>query len=53
MMNAKTYAKTCIIGMFGLLALAALFNRVVDPFWYYRDLNIPGFNAVKTQFHKY
>lgn len=33
-----------------LLAATALFNRVVDPFWYFRDTTIPGFNDVKKQF---
>lgn len=40
-----------------LLALAlgaiALFNRVVDPFWYYRDIEITGFNAVKPRFARF
>ncbi len=52
-MNTKTYVRTCITGMLGLLACTALLNRLVDPFWYYRDVDIRGFNSVKTQFHKY
>lgn len=34
------------------IAVAAL-NRVVDPFWYYRDVSIAGFNAVKPKFLRY
>lgn len=36
-----------------LLTLIAAFNRVVDPFWYYRDTEIAGFNAIKTKFRRY
>lgn len=36
-----------------ILALIGIFNRIVDPFWYYRDLEIKGFNAVKLEFRKY
>lgn len=53
MMAGKTYSLICIVGLIGLLSLAALFNRIVDPFWYYRDISIPGFNQVKTQFQHY
>ena len=36
-----------------LLFLIGLFNRIVDPFWYYRDIEIKGFNAVKLEFRNY
>lgn len=39
-----------------LLVLAGLvifLNRVIDPFWYYRDISIEGVNAVKTRFSYY
>lgn len=46
-----------VLGLLGgtalLLGLAGLFNRVVDPFWYYRDISIEGFNAVKTKFRRF
>lgn len=35
------------------LAAVAAFNRVVDPFWYYRDIEIAGFNTVKPRFARY
>jgi hypothetical protein len=52
-MTLKRFFLTFIFGLSGLLALIALFNRIVDPFWYYRDIEIKGFNAVKTQFADY
>jgi hypothetical protein len=36
-----------------LLGLIGLFNRIVDPFWYYRDIEIKGVNAVKLEFRNY
>jgi hypothetical protein len=33
-----------------LLFLIGLFNRIVDPFWYYRDIEIKGFNSIKPEF---
>lgn len=46
-MSHKQFVVRCISGIVGLLALLGLFNRIVDPFWYYRDTEIKGFNAVK------
>lgn len=28
-------------------------NRVIDPFWYYRDVSIEGLNTVKPKFRRY
>ena len=33
--------------------LVAVFNRVVDPFWYYRDISISGINSIKPKFQNY
>lgn len=52
-MSSKQFAVRFVIGVFGLLALIGVFNRIVDPFWYYRDIEIKGFNAVKTKFERY
>jgi len=52
-MNTKKYTKYCIFGWILLLFLTVLFNRLVDPFWYYRDISIDGFNAIKTEYHSY
>jgi len=46
-MTSKIYIKTCLSWLLGLIFFIALVNRVVDPFWYYQDIEIKGFNAVK------
>ena len=35
------------------LGLVGGLNRVVDPFWYFRDVEVTGLNAVKTKFRWY
>ena len=52
-MPAKQYTLIFASLLFILLGLTALFSRVVDPFWYYRDVSIVGFNAVKPKFRYY
>ena len=52
-MSTKQFSVRFVIGIFALLALVGIFNRIVDPFWYYRDIEIEGFNAIKTQFVLY
>jgi hypothetical protein len=49
----RRFAIGLLAGVLGALALVGLFNRIVDPFWYYRDLSIDGFNAVKTKFRRF
>jgi hypothetical protein len=49
----RRFAIGLLAGLLGALALVGLFNRLVDPFWYYRDLSIDGFNAVKTKFRRF
>jgi hypothetical protein len=49
----RRFAIWLLAGLLGCLALVGLFNRVVDPFWYYRDVSIDGFNAVKTKFRRF
>ncbi|MDD5409969.1 MAG: hypothetical protein PHF31_00910 [Methylobacter sp.] len=36
-----------------LLVLIGLFNRIIDPFWYYRDIEIAGINATKLAYQNY
>ncbi|MGZ8945458.1 MAG: hypothetical protein ACXW1W_08520 [Methylococcaceae bacterium] len=36
-----------------LLVLIGVFNRIVDPYWYYRDIEIKDFNAVKLEFYNH
>jgi len=52
-MSPKQFATRYVFGIFALLSLIGIFNRIVDPFWYYRDIEIKGFNAVKTKFNLY
>lgn len=52
-MSSKQFAVSFGLGIFALLALVGIFNRIVDPFWYYRDIEIKGFNAIKTKFVLY
>lgn len=52
-MSARRYT----LGLFLLIALTlaatAAFNRVIDPFWYYRDIEIAGVNRVKPRFARF
>jgi hypothetical protein len=47
------YVRFLIVGLFLLLGMTAAFNRVVDPFWYFRDVEIKGFNAIKSKFRRF
>ncbi|MDD5035085.1 MAG: hypothetical protein PHE55_10030 [Methylococcaceae bacterium] len=52
-MNSKSYAIACIAALTLLLVFTVAANRIIDPFWYYRDIDIPGLNAARTQFSRY
>ena len=52
-MTTKQFVIRFFCGSLFFLALIGLFNRIVDPFWYYRDIEIKGFNAVKLEFRNY
>lgn len=47
------YVSALLIGLVLLLGLTAGFTRVVDPFWYFRDIEIDGFNSIKTKFRRF
>jgi hypothetical protein len=47
------YVSALLVGLVLLLGLTAAFTRVVDPFWYFRDIEIDGFNAIKTKFRRF
>jgi hypothetical protein len=49
----RRFAFRLLVGLALLMAAVGLFNRAVDPFWYYRDVSIEGFNAVKTKFRRF
>jgi len=51
--DARRYTLWLLAGTALLLGLAAAVNRVVDPYWYYRDVEIEGVNAVKPRFARY
>ena len=53
LINPKAYTKAFILSLLVLLSITMAFNRIIDPFWYYRDFYIPNINAVKTEFKKY
>jgi len=52
-MSAKRYTLGLLLSLAVLLALVAGFNRLVDPYWYYRHPEIAGFNAVKPRFARF
>jgi hypothetical protein len=51
-MSAKRYTLLLGLATLLLLAAAAILNRIVDPFWVFRDVEIRGFNADKPSFSK-
>lgn len=51
--TASRYTRILLVGLVVLLGLTAAFTRVVDPFWYFRDIEIEGFNAIKTKFRRF
>ena len=51
--TASRYIRILLVGLVVLLCVTAAFTRVVDPFWYFRDVEIDGFNAIKTKFRRF
>ena len=52
-MTTKQFVIRFLYGSLFLLVLIGLLNRIVDPFWYFRDIEIKGFNAIKSEFRNY
>lgn len=52
-MSFKKYSLIFALTLLGLTGLTLSFNRIVDPFWFYRDVSIQGFNAIKPKFRRY
>ena len=52
-MNSKQFVIRFFCSSLLLLAVIGLFNRIIDPFWYYRDTEIKGFNTIKPKFRRY
>lgn len=51
--SARSYTLMLFLLMALALGAVAAFNRVVDPFWYYRDIEMAGINAVKPRFARF
>lgn len=49
-MSSRRFFLTLLFGTLVGLAATAAFNFIVDPFWYFRKVEIAGFNAVKPKF---
>jgi len=49
-MTFKQFVIRFAFGYFFLMIVIGIFNRVVDPAWYYREVEIKGFNAVKPEY---
>ena len=52
MTNKQFLIRFLSLSVFFLL-LFGLFNRIVDPFWLYRDSQIKGFNSIKPAYGNY
>lgn len=52
-MTTKQFVIRFLCASLSVLAFIGLFNRIVDPFWYFRDIEIKGFNAIKSEFRNY
>lgn len=46
-MSTKGFSLAFIAVTLAILAVVGLFNRIVDPYWYFREVEIVGFNHVK------
>ena len=49
-MDPKRYSIALLSVLLLLFASAGVFNRIVDPFWYFRDIEARGFNLDKPRF---
>ena len=52
-MSERKYVLLFFTGLLTALLAVAAFDRIVDPFWYFRDFSFRGFNEVKTKFRRY
>jgi len=52
-LSFRNFTVRLIVGSALVMGAVGLFNRAVDPFWFYRDVSIEGFNAVKTKFRRF
>lgn len=52
-MTTKQFVIRFLCTSLSIFAFIGLLNRIVDPFWYFRDIEINGFNAIKSEFRNY
>ncbi len=48
-MSSRTFSVACVTAVLLLIGAVGLFNRIVDPYWYFRDVEIVGFNYNKPK----
>jgi len=48
-MNFRKFCLICVGLILLLVGAVGAFNRVVDPFWYFRDIEVAGFNRDKPR----
>ena len=48
-MSSKAFSVACVTAILVLIGCVGLFNRIVDPYWYFRDVEIVGFNYNKPK----
>ncbi len=48
-MSSKTFSVACMAAILLLIGGVGLFNWIVDPYWYFRDVEIIGFNYNKPK----
>lgn len=52
-MSPKRYTLSLLAIFLPMLTVVPAINWIVDPFWYFRNIEVPGFNLVKPSSHPY
>ena len=52
-MSPKRYTLALLAAFLLMLTVVPAINWVVDPFWYFRNIEVRGFNLVKPRFRSY
>lgn len=52
-MTQRKYTFWLLINISLIFIFICLINRIVDPFWYYQDIEISGFNKIKPKFRNF
>lgn len=48
-MSTRTFSLACIAAILLSIGCIGLFNRIIDPYWYFRDVEIAGLNVDKPK----